>query len=301
MEMSRAFQLGYVELGTPRAELQRKYYAEVMGATQTHQDSDGAAYLSLGLDHHNIIIRPSDTAGINSVGLQIADVSLADAARHLQACGVETSMKSDARPGMGKILEVVEPGGHTIELYTEMSTPAPGFRKHGISPNKLGHIALMSPNAAQTVKFFQEALGFHLTDRIEQNVTFLTCNKDHHVLNIINAPTRKLHHLAFELRERAQHHEVSDLLATNDIPVLWGPARHTAGHNLASYHHDPDRVLIELYADMDVYVPELGWFEPRPYHEHLPMKPQVWKRGTLNTWGVRFGFDLRNEQPPDIS
>ncbi len=75
---------------------------------------------------------------------------------------------------------------------------------------------------------------------------------------MVEAPFRKLHHIAFELRERAQHHDAADLLSAANIPIVWGPARHTAGHNLASYHFDPDQVLVEFYADMDVYIPELA-------------------------------------------
>jgi catechol-2,3-dioxygenase len=136
-------------------------------------------------------------------------------------------------------------------------------------------------------------LGFAITDRIEAGATFLTCNHDHHVLNLVTASFQKLHHIAFELRGRSQHHDAADLLSSRQIPIVWGPARHTAGHNLASYHFDPDQVLIEFYADMDVFIPELGWFEPRPWHETLPLRPQVWQRGTLTTWGTKYDFDFR--------
>ena len=41
-------------------------------------------------------------------------------------------------------------------------------------------------------------------------------------------------------------------------------SRHTAGHNIAGYHYDPDRVIVELYTEMDQFIPELGFHEPRP-------------------------------------
>ena len=43
---------------------------------------------------------------------------------------------------------------------------------------------------------------------------------------------------------------------------------------------------------MDVFIPELGWFEPRPWHETLPLRPQVWQRATLTIWGTKYGFDF---------
>ena len=61
---------------------------------------------------------------------------------------------------------------------------------------------------------------------------------------------------------------------------------------MASYHHDPDRVMVELYTDMDVFIPELGMSEPRPWHEHLPMKPRSWGHTELNAWSTDFAFNL---------
>jgi hypothetical protein len=51
-------------------------------------------------------------------------------------------------------------------------------------------------------------------------------------------------------------------------------------------------VLVELYADMDLYVAELGWFEPRPGHDTLPLWPQEWERHTLTTWDTKYDFDF---------
>jgi hypothetical protein len=69
----------------------------------------------------------------------------------------------------------------------------------------------------------------------------------------------------------------SDLLARKDFPLDWGPARHTIGHNCASYHVNPDGLRIELYAEMDQMKDEaLGYFEPRPWHEDRPQYPKDW-------------------------
>ena len=76
------------------------------------------------------------------------------------------------------------------------------------------------------------------------------------------------------------------------MSTLWGPARHTAGHNVASYHHGPDGALIELFSDMDVFVPELGYCEPRPWHADLPQKPKHWAITDMTRWDTRYEFDL---------
>ena len=50
--------------------------------------------------------------------------------------------------------------------------------------------------------------------------------------------------------------------------------------------------MVELYTEMDVFIPELGMCEARPWHEHFPMKPRAWKLTELNAWGSEFAFNL---------
>lgn len=153
-------------------------------------------------------------------------------------------------------------------------------------------MALITPQGPQLGAFFTDFLGFWFTNTIGGFANFYTCNRDHHVQNIITAPITKIHHVAFELREGAQQTTAADRLRADGIPTVWDPSRHTAGHNLAAYHYDPDQTLIELHTDMDVWLPELEIFEPRSWHEHLPMKPQEWDPANLSSWETEFTFDM---------
>jgi hypothetical protein len=92
------------------------------------------------------------------------------------------------------------------------------------------------------------------------------------VVNEIRAPEARVHHIAFELENNAHHAGAADTLRAAGVRLLWGPARHMAGHNLAGYHYRPDKVMVEFYTDMDKFIPELGIQEPRPWHEYFPMK-----------------------------
>lgn len=112
------------------------------------------------------------------------------------------------------------------------------------------------------------------------------------MVNVLSVPDDRVHHIAFELKGNASHAMAADTLRENGVPVKWGPARHTAGHNLAGYHFDPDNTLIELYTDMDQFVPQLNMCEPRPWHEHYPMQPRDWGLDELCAWDTEFGFNL---------
>ena len=59
------------------------------------------------------------------------------------------------------------------------------------------------------------------------------------------------------------------------------------GHNVAVYHHNHDRYLIELYYSMDLMLDEeLGYFEPRPWHRDRPQRPKTWVGLPRDVWGV---------------
>ncbi len=290
--MPKTHRLVYCEFSSPRLEEELAYYTELMGAKLVHRSDDGVCYLSLGLDHHNIALRSGETSGLLVSGFQLcAQISLDQLSRDLEAVQIQSELKQNARPGVGKLLEVTV-AGHRFQFFSEMETPAPGFSINGIAPSRLGHIALITPEADALVSFFKDFLGFYVTDWFEGLATFLTCNYDHHTINIVGAPFTRLHHIAFELRGGAHQYLASDQLAKAQRPILWGPSRHTAGHNYASYHFDPDRTLIELYTDMDIYLPEVGYFEPRPWHESLPQRPRVWPPTDFNAWKTDYQFNF---------
>ena len=289
--MPNVFRLAYVDLATASLDEAVEYYSGIIGATSVESDGN-AAYLSLGLDHHNIALHAAPSPGLRAIGLQVGrGVPLDDLARQLRGLGLTATVKTDSRPGVATLLEVPV-AGHTFHLFGEMYAPAPGFGARGIVPNRVGHLAVLTPEADKLLRFLTDGLGFWTTDWFEEQVTFVTCNRDHHVLNVIQAPIAAAHHLAFELRGRDHQFHAVDQLARWGHPIVWGPSRHTAGHNLASYHYGADRLLVELYTDMDVYVPDLDNFEPRPWHEDMPQRPQHWRLTQMTAWETRYEFDF---------
>jgi catechol 2,3-dioxygenase-like lactoylglutathione lyase family enzyme len=130
-------------------------------------------------------------------------------------------------------------------------------------------------DAKAQVEFYKK-LGFHNTDWIEDFFGFMTCNRDHHVLNFFTSETKGMHHLALKMRNYQHLISTFDFLRLNDVNIVWGPSRHGAGHNIACYHYDPESHLIELFTEGDVYIKELGIFDPGPWHKDFPQKPKVW-------------------------
>lgn len=260
-------------------EAMKNYYEEVIGFTAVEIGDDQEIYFSTGVDHHNIVLRPSNESELSTMGYQIGkNLSLVDVQKYLRNHGITSEIKTDFTKGIKELIELKDTDGYTLHLFHDIEQPAPGFKKGYVSPYKLGHIALGSNDAVKAVDFYQNVLKFHYTDKIQSRATFLTCNADHHTLNISTFGHKMMHHIAFELKDASHHVLSADHLAQHNIPLQWGPFRHTAGHNYASYHHDPEKNVVELYSDMDQFIPEFDYFDPRPWHETLPLRPQVWPK-----------------------
>ena len=98
-----------------------------------------------------------------------------------------------------------------------------GFGTSGIVPLKLGHIAFYAKNFGETIEFYRDVLGFTFTDKIgEAFCNFLTCNTDHHVLNIVASDETRLHHIAFQLKDASHQYASSDILAKTRSAQFFG-------------------------------------------------------------------------------
>lgn len=291
--MPKVFKLGYVAMGAADLAKTKDYYLKTMGTHEVDTDSDGNVYLSIGQSHHDIVLSPAAEKSLSHVGFQLnKGTDLDDFAKQARAYGVQAEIKSDSQPGIARLVEVTVAEDHVAQFYETVADHNPGFSGQGIAPLRMGHAAIISPNGGKLVKFYQDFLGFWWTDGIGGVANFLTCNHEHHVMNLLEAPVSVLHHVAFQLHDSAQHVHAADTLRAHGMQTKWGPSRHTAGHNLAAYHKDPNDVMIELYTDMDVFIPEANMMEPRPWHEELPMTPRQWGMDQLSAWDVEFKFDL---------
>jgi catechol 2,3-dioxygenase-like lactoylglutathione lyase family enzyme len=152
---------------------------------------------------------------------------------------------------------------------------------------KFGHVAYRVTDVQETVKFYTEMLGFRVSDWRSDNFAFLRCGVDHHALNFVVDKAPQLHHIAFEVKDVAAVLSAADYFAKNNVHLVWGPGRHIIGHNIAIYHRNADLVRVELFAEMDQMKDEdLGYFDPRPWHQDRPQRPKVWGKDTLrNYWG----------------
>ncbi|MBV9229876.1 MAG: VOC family protein [Chloroflexi bacterium] len=290
--MVQVAKLGHIALNTPNLESLLAYYTDVLGFSVTERSGDGEVYLSTDVDHHNVILYPGTQTGIRHVAFQLGEgLALRDAESQLRDLGIKVTSMTDAQPGIVEILEFADPEGYIVQLYQSIAQ-APDVLlapEKPIRPQKIGHVALRAQDVQGMAEFYQSVLGFRVSDWMGDFFVFMRCGPDHHTINFLHSPQHTMQHVAFQVANWASIESACDHLAKHNISLIWGPGRHGIGHNIFTYHLDPDNNIVELFTELDIMLnEELGYFEPRPWHEDVPQKPKVWEPSlaTSNKWGA---------------
>ena len=220
----RCSSLGYVALETADIEKTKDHYLATLGMTETAKDDDGTVYLSIGHGHHDMVLRSAKQKSMLHLGFHLKPhLSVADVAKEAREYGLPATVKTDSQPGIAELVKVEVPGGNVFQFYSDITAPMPGFKDTGVPLLRLGHVAVTSNEAVKLMKFYQDFLGFWYTDDIAGIANFFTCNRDHHVVNVVNVPKSQVHHIAFELRGTAHHSQAADALRAAGFNRLGDP------------------------------------------------------------------------------
>jgi catechol 2,3-dioxygenase-like lactoylglutathione lyase family enzyme len=271
--------MSHATFETPDLERQIEYFTQVTGLALAEREN-GRAYLATKVGDLAVQLVKGDQARCAKISFQTAPgTSIEDIRRGIEAEGVRCETRNDATPGVPRIVTFEDPKGTVIEVFAEQTPIAKNQPVAGVGPLKLGHLAFSVSDPKQFADFYGRVLGFRVSDWIQDWFVFMRCGPDHHTVNFVRGKRTQMHHIAFELKDWAHILTACDFLGGKNIPLIWGPGRHGPGHNLYTYHRNPDDQIIELFAELDKMLDEeLGYFEPRPWHRDRPQKPKVWEQ-----------------------
>ena len=276
---------GHSTLTTPDLERMVDYFTRIVGLSLTAREKN-RAILATKAGLEAIVLERDGAVAAPRLSFQIAPGSdLDDIVARLKKAGIRCERRSDITPGIGKAVAFQDPKGTTLEIFSECNFAPNDDTLAGVMPLKFGHIAYQCPDVQGIVKFYCDMLGFRVSDWRSDFFAFLRCSRDHHTVNFLRDAKTAIHHIAFEVRDWSDIKRACDFLATNNIKLTWGPIRHIIGHNIAIYHKNPDGLVIEFFCELDqIHDEELGFFEPRPWHQDRPQRPKVWGEDTPSNW-----------------
>src|SRR3981189_1076935 len=161
------------------------YYTEVNGLVLSSRDED-RAYLASKTGLLTLALEKGRDEGLRRISFEVSPkADVADMAKKLSADGVKSELRTDAVPGIGKVLAFNDPKGTTIELFQEWKYLGAHHQCFAAGPLKLGHIAYVVEDPQAMADFYCRVLGFRGSDWIEGFFLFLRRAPQHHSVNFI--------------------------------------------------------------------------------------------------------------------
>jgi catechol 2,3-dioxygenase-like lactoylglutathione lyase family enzyme len=139
---------------------------------------------------------------------------------------------------------------------------------------RLGHVVLASRVFGRALDWYLENLGLIVSDFLfvdgqrdrGPSMAFIRCDRgseptDHHTLAMLLAPEAGYVHSAYEVADLDSMAAGGEYLGERGWQRSWGIGRHIQGSQVFDYWRDPDRFMVEHYADGDLFDSSLepGW------------------------------------------
>lgn len=265
------------ELGVRNLARSVKFYQDVWGLQEIASGA-GAVYLrATGPEHHVVVLR--EAAEPRVLGIHFAASSRDDVVQlgeRLKAANVAHSAPADlpGYAGGGHALQVNTPDGLPVTISSDGARHASVIDDPS-RPMNLTHIVLNSADVAAQVRFFNDVLGFRVSDTTAMMV-FMRCGIDHHSLAVAHGKGNSLNHLAFEMRDFDGLMRGGGRLIGAGRSLEWGVGRHGPGNNIFAYFVDPDGFAVEYTTEME-HVDEATYVaNTAEYWGNFPMRPCRW-------------------------
>ncbi len=267
-----------VELGVPDVARAEAFYCGVWGLTVADRQGQVVYLRATGADHHVLALHPHTRTEILSVSFRVKDAQALEqiAARALAACGrVLAAAAPNPEPDGGLVMKLASPEGYVLRFHQgDILHPDPAT--HTAVPFRLSHVNLNCCDVQATSGFFQDVVGFELTDR-SKAMAFLRCNSDHHAVVLADSGVDGLNHVAFMMPDWESVMRGSGRMIDHGFPIAWGVGRHGPGNNVFAYFVDPFGFVIEYTAEV-LQVDD-------SYQPHGP-EHWVWPPGRTDHWGI---------------
>lgn len=277
MSMRGVLRLGEAQIRVMNMAEAKRHYGDHMGLHEMMTDGNGLVYFKAWdeKDHHSIVLREADTAGLDHFAFKVFDdATLSELSAKIEAFGLAVSeVAAGVYPKSGRRLKFRLPTGHEMHLYAEkeqvgntLGTLNPGtvpdegvirgFRIYG-----LDHLFLMGPDMIDNVRLFTEVFEFDLAEELvdpegNQILTFLSCStRAHDIAFGVHPESGRFHHASFRVNSTQDHVWASDLMGKYGIPVEQND-RHGITGVKTVYFFDPSGNRNEIFCDGHTRYPD---------------------------------------------
>ena len=268
--------LGYIGVQCTDPSRWSDYGSNVLGMMDVSEKLSGAdgtnnVYLKMDDRPYRFVVEKSDqdAFGFNAWELTGPE-AFAEAVSELESAGVAYEPGSAELVASRRVQELVsfaDPDGNRHEIYWgpvsdfgQFASPV-GIKAFITGDQGLGHVVLPAPNFDDTLAFYQDVMGFELSDLMkirftpdpaepEKRLYFMHCNERHHSLALLEAPMPSgCVHVMVEVDKVDEVGRALDRMKAANVPLTGTLGRHANDHMVSFYMGCPSGFMIEYGAE----------------------------------------------------
>ena len=267
--------LGYLAFAVRRPDRWQAFCRTMLGLPEPVTNLDGSLGYALdGEARQRLIVAEGKADDLAAIGLHCSDDAALDTLlTRLPAERAPSSLANARRVARLHLLS--DPAGNRIELHTGAeaaekpfaSAEMPGGYRTGALG--MGHAVLVSRDFPAMERFYVDALGFGVSERLAAKVgpiqvrgTFLHCNRRHHSLALFDLPLRKrLHHFMLQAERLADVGAAFERAQRTKVPLSLELGQHPDPDGTFSFYgRTPSGFDFEIGAGGQEIEP-VGWCE----------------------------------------
>ena len=297
--------LGHLELLTPEFDKSVRFFVDVMGMTISGEKGD-SVYLRAYDDYerYSLKLTAANTNGMKHVAFRTrSPQALERRAAALKGSGFGVGW-TDGDLGHGKTFVCKDPDGHVFELYydTEWYEPPPELKPalknqaqrypaRGVGVRRLDHFNGLASDVKANREFFQNYLGFRLTEQIvldngtEAGMWLTATNKSYDFAYTRDHTGSKgrFHHVTYALDCREDILRAADIFLENGVFIETGPHKHAVQQTFFLYVYEPggNRVEVANAGARLILAPD---WKPIRWTEAERKKGQAWGLKTIESF-----------------
>lgn len=274
--MLPGFRLAYLAFNVRSLDRWRAFARDMLGLVSAGANADGSEGFRLDGAAQRLILVPGRDDDLEALGFEVADANALDQlAQQLHAAGVRADRggaDAVAARRVGILLAFSDPEGNRIELVSGVrAAPTPLPAEHAerfrSDDTGFGHAVLVARNLPRLERFYVDALGFRVSERLATKVgpihvrgVFLHCNRRHHSLALMALPHgKRLHHFMLEAASVTEVVRAHDRARRLGVPLSLELGQHPAPDGTVSFYgRTPSGFDFEVGAGGAQIDPE-GW------------------------------------------
>lgn len=259
-----------VGIAVPDLRAAVDFYSRSWSLEELDRDDD-RVYLGAGCAENYVLrLRQAGEPSIDSVSLAVDTRGEVDGyaeriAAHPQARIVQEPQPRHDRGG-GYGFRFFDCDGRLIEISADLSLrPFREVEEGDPRPKKISHVVFNTQDLTRTRLFYEQALGFKISDWVEDFFCFMRSSSVHHIMAFARSAQTSLNHISFEVRGLDEFMRATGSMLRQGHTMLWGPGRHGAGDNTFSYFQDPQSGYVMEYTTALAEIDESHGWTPRVY------------------------------------